>query len=410
MRTYPHECGAGRADGGLWGPAYAGAVDGAPSEQAVRAALGAVLDPEIRRPITELGMVGAVTTTLGLVEVTVLLTTSACPLRDTLTDDVRAAVAPVAPGAEVRVHLGVMDAAQRAALRTHLRAGVPERAIPFAQPGSLTRVYAVASGKGGVGKSTVTVNLAVAMAADGLAVGIVDADVHGFSVPRMIGVTRAPVRLEAMIIPPVAHGVKVVSMGLFAPPGQPVLHRGPLLHRALEQFLTDVHFGALDVLLLDLPPGTGDIPISLAQLLPSAELVVVTTPQPAAAEVAVRAGALARRTSTPIAGVVENMSWLELPDGSRLEVFGRGGGAAVAEQLTASGPDGPGGRQPVPLLAQVPLDPALREDGDAGTPVVLSHPDSPAARALRDLARTLGHRPRGLAGRSLGLQPAGGAR
>lgn len=382
-------------------------MTGAPSEQAVRAALARVLDPEIRRPITELGMVGEVRVGPDAVDVTVLLTTSACPLRETLTGDVRAAVEPVAGGAAVRVALGVMDAEQRAALRTHLRAGVPERAIPFAQPGSLTRVLAVASGKGGVGKSTVTVNLAVAMAADGLSVGVVDADVHGFSVPRMIGVTHAPVRLDAMIIPPVARGVKVVSMGLFAPPGRPVLHRGPLLHRALEQFLTDVHFGDLDVLLVDLPPGTGDIPISLAQLLPSAELLVVTTPQPAAAEVAVRAGALARRTSTPIAGVVENMSWLEQPDGSRLEVFGRGGGAAVARELTASGPDG---GPPVELLAQVPLDPALREDGDAGTPVVLSHPDSPAAVVLRDLARTLATRPRGLAGRSLRLEPIGGAR
>ncbi len=371
------------------------------SEGAVRAALAAVLDPEIRRPITELGMVGPVAVGAdGAVEVTVLLTTSACPLRETLTAQVRAALLPLAGAAGVRVHLGVMDAEQRAALRTHLRAGVPERAIPFAQPGSLTRVCAVASGKGGVGKSTLTVNLAVAMAADGLAVGVVDADVHGFSVPRMIGVTHAPVRLDSMIVPPVAHGVKVVSMGMFAPPGQPVLHRGPLLHRALEQFLTDVHFGDLDVLLVDLPPGTGDIPISLAQLLPRAELLVVTTPQPAAAEVAVRAGALARRTATPVAGVVENMSWLQQADGSRLEVFGAGGGAAVARALSTS-------EQQVPLLAQVPLDPVLREGGDTGVPVVLGAPDSPAAVVLRALAATLGRRPRQLAGRPLGLQPVG---
>lgn len=384
------------------------------TEQAVRTALAGVLDPEIRRPITELGMVGdvVVAPTGGgppRVEVTVLLTTSACPLRETLTGAVVAALAPL--GTDPRVHLGVMDAEQRAALRTHLRAGVPERAIPFAQPGSLTRVYAVASGKGGVGKSTVTVNLAAAMAADGLSVGVVDADVHGFSVPRMLGVAHAPVRLDSMIIPPVAHGVKVVSMGLFAPPGQPVLHRGPLLHRALEQFLTDVHFGDLDVLLVDMPPGTGDIPISLAQLLPTAELVVVTTPQPAAAEVAVRAGALARRTSTPIAGVVENMSWLALPDGTRLEVFGAGGGEQVARRLSALPSTGAGGGSgsaagaPVALLAQVPLDPALREGGDAGVPVVLSDPASPAAQALAGLARTLGRRPRHLAGRSLGLRP-----
>ena len=373
------------------------------TDRDVRAALAGVLDPEIRRPLTELGMVGGASVhPVGgadggsRVEVTILLTTSACPLRGTLTESVRAAVLPLPGVVDVEVTLDVMDAEQRAALRLTLRGGVPERTISFAEPGSLTRVIAVASGKGGVGKSTVTVNLAVAMAAAGLAVGIVDADVHGFSVPRMIGVSYAPVKLDDMIVPPVAHGVKVVSMGMFAPAGQPVLHRGPLLHRALEQFLTDVHFGDLDVLLVDMPPGTGDIPISLSQLLPRAELLVVTTPQPAAAEVAVRAGSLARRTGSPVVGVVENMAWLAQDDGSRLEVFGSGGGAAVAAALSTEGDQ-------VGLLAQVPLDPALREGGDDGLPVVLSHPGSPAAVALTGLAGALGRRPRGLAGRRLSV-------
>ncbi len=372
----------------------------APTEQLVRAALGRVLDPEIRRPITELGMVGALVVTPEAVEVTVLLTTSACPLRETLTESVRSALAGVVGTARVSVHLGVMDAEQRAALRVQLRSGVPERAIPFAEPGNLTRVVAVASGKGGVGKSSITVNLAVAMAADGLAVGVVDADIHGFSVPSMLGTDQVPVRLDSMIIPPVAHGVKVISMGMFAPPGQPVIHRGPLLHRALEQFLADVHFGDLDVLLVDMPPGTGDVPISLTQLVPRAEVLVVTTPQPTASDVAVRAGMLALRTSSPVVGVVENMAWLEQPDGSRLEVFGSGGGAAVAARLSSGGPDG---TRDVPLLAQVPLDPVVRAGSDAGVPVVLTHPDSPAGAALTALARTLARRPRGLAGRRLGV-------
>jgi len=378
----------------------------APSVDAVRAALTGVLDPEIRRPITDLGMVGALeVSTTGAVLVEVLLTTSGCPLKDTLDRDVSTAVGAVPGVTAVRVDLGVMDAEQRAALKVTLRgpgaAAGGEREVPFARPGSLTRVYAVASGKGGVGKSTVTVNLAVAMAAQGLRVGLVDADVHGFSVPALLGTTQAPTRLDDMILPPVAHDVKVISMGMVVPDGQPVMHRGPLLHRALQQFLTEVHFGDLDVLLLDLPPGTGDIPISVSQLLPGSELVVVTTPQPAAADVAIRAGQLGVRTGQKIAGVVENMAWMPMPDGSRLEVFGAGGGAEVARRLSAEvGAE-------VPLLAQVPMDVALREGGDAGTPVVLSDPGSPAAVVLLDLAQRLGHRARGLAGRSLGITPVG---
>ena len=390
----------------LRGRTSSAAPSGAPSEGAVRAALTGVLDPEIRRPITDLGMVGALeVSTTGAVLVEVLLTTSGCPLKDTLDRDVTAAVMGVPGVTAVRVDLGVMDADQRAALKITLRGpgatSGGEREVPFAKPGSLTRVYAVASGKGGVGKSTVTVNLAVAMAAQGLRVGLVDADVHGFSVPALLGTTQAPTRLDDMILPPVAHDVKVISMGMVVPDGQPVMHRGPLLHRALQQFLTEVHFGDLDVLLLDLPPGTGDIPISVSQLLPGSELVVVTTPQPAAADVAIRAGQLGVRTGQKIAGVVENMSWMPMPDGSRLEVFGAGGGAEVARRLSAEvGAE-------VPLLAQVPMDVALREGGDAGTPVVLADPASPAAVVLLDLAQRLGHRARGLAGRSLGITPVG---
>jgi ATP-binding protein involved in chromosome partitioning len=374
----------------------------APTLDAVRAALDGVRDPEIRRPITELDMVKSVDVSGdGAVDVAVYLTVAGCPMRETITRDVRAAVGAVPGVTQVRVELDVMSVEQRAHLTSKLRGGQVEREIPFARAGSLTRVYAVASGKGGVGKSSVTVNLAVAMAADGLRVGVVDADVYGFSVPRMLGVHQTPTRVDDMILPPVAHDVKVISIGMFVPGNQPVVWRGPMLHRALQQFLSEVFFGDLDVLLLDLPPGTGDIAISVAQLLPSAEVLVVTTPQAAAAEVAERAGAIALQTHQQVVGVVENMSWLELPDGSRMELFGAGGGARVAERL------GRAIGAPVPLLGQIPLDVALRESGDAGTPVVLSRPDSPAAEALRGIARRLSHRARGLAGRSLGLTPAG---
>ena len=374
----------------------------APSVEAVRAALGGVQDPEIRRPITELGMVKSVDVAPdGTVDVAIFLTVAGCPMKDRLRTDITAAVTGLGGVAQVRVELDVMDADQRAALKESLRGGQTERQVPFAAPGSLTRVYAVASGKGGVGKSTVTVNLAAAMAADGLRVGVVDADVYGFSVPGMMGVTQAPTRVDDMILPPVAHDVKVISIGMFVPGNQPVVWRGPMLHRALQQFLSDVFWGDLDVLLLDLPPGTGDIAISVAQLVPNAEILVVTTPQQAAAEVAERAGSIALQTHQHIVGVVENMSWLELPDGSRMEVFGSGGGRRVSDSLTRTV------GAAVPLLAQVPMDVALRESGDSGTPVVLAHPDSPAAVALRGVARGLSTRARGLAGRSLGLTPAG---
>jgi ATP-binding protein involved in chromosome partitioning len=294
-----------------------------------------------------------------------------------------------------------MSDEQRAALRQQLRGGTPEKEIPFAQPNSLTRVYAVASGKGGVGKSSVTVNLAAAMAEQGLRVGVVDADVYGFSVPRMLGVEQRPTQVDDMILPPIAHDVKVISIGMFVPGNQPVVWRGPMLHRALQQFLGDVFWGDLDVLLLDLPPGTGDIAISVAQLIPTAEILVVTTPQQAAAEVAERAGSIALQTHQRITGVIENMSWLELPDGTRQEIFGSGGGQAVAESLSRSI------GATVPLLGQIPLDTTLREGGDSGMPVVLGAPDTAAGVALRGIARGLAGRARGLAGRSLGLTPAG---
>ncbi len=372
------------------------------SPEALLDALSTVDDPEIRKPITELGMVKSVTVDpAGHVDVTILLTVAGCPMKATLTNDSTAALMKVPGVSAVTVTLDVMSPDQRAALQTKLRGGNAEREIPFARPGSLTRVYAVASGKGGVGKSSVTVNLAASLAQSGLRVGVVDADVYGFSVPRMLGVEQRPTQVEDMILPPISHEVKVISIGMFVPGNQPVVWRGPMLHRALQQFLGDVFWGDLDVLLLDLPPGTGDIAISVAQLIPSAEIIVVTTPQRAAAEVAERAGAIALQTHQRLVGVVENMSWLEMPDGSRQEIFGSGGGQAVADSLTRSV------GAPVPLLGQIPLDTALRVAGDEGTPVVLRDPDSAAAVALRGIARGLVTRSRSLAGRPLGLTPAG---
>lgn len=374
----------------------------APTVEAVQAELVNVIDPEIRRPITELNMVRSVDVEPGgLVVVGVDLTTAGCPLKDTITRDVTNVVGAIDGVAEVRVEMGVMTDEQRKELRTMLRGGVAEPEIPFAKPGSLTRIYAVTSGKGGVGKSSVTANLAAAMVADGLKVGVVDADIYGFSLPRMLGVEHPPTKVDDMILPPVAHGVKVISIGMFTPGGRPVVWRGPMLHRALQQFLADVFWGDLDVLLLDLPPGTGDIAISVAQLLPTSEILVVTTPQVAAAEVAERAGIIAEQTKQHVVGVVENMSWLEQPDGSRVELFGSGGGERVAAELgQALGYD-------VPLLAQIPLEQRLREAGDAGTPLVLHDGVSPAKAAMRSLSSSLSHRARGLAGRSLGISPVG---
>ncbi len=373
-----------------------------PTREQIDVALAGVNDPEIKRPITDLGMVESVEIADdGAVQVTILLTVAGCPMKDTINRDVTAAVSAVPGVISVGIELGVMSAEQRAGLQEILRGGQAQKEIPFAQAGSLTKVFAIASGKGGVGKSSVTVNLAAAMAQDGLRVGVVDADVYGFSVPRMLGVERHPTQVDDMILPPLAHGVKVISIGMFVPGNQPVVWRGPMLHRALQQFLGDVFWGDLDVLLLDLPPGTGDIAISVAQLIPNAEILVVTTPQKAASEVAERAGSIAMQTHQQIVGVIENMSWLELPDGTRHEIFGAGGGQAVADSLTqATG-------APVPLLGQIPIDTRLREGADAGMPVVLGEPNSPSAVVLREIARGLSIRARGLAGRSLGLTPAG---
>jgi ATP-binding protein involved in chromosome partitioning len=372
-------------------------------DEAIQAALSTVDDPEIRRPITDLGMVrSAVVDGSGVVRVDLLLTVAGCPLKDKLRTDITAALAAVPGVAGVSIDFGVMSTEQRQALQSSLRGGASaEPVIPFAQPGSRTRVYAVASGKGGVGKSSVTVNLAASLAARGLSVGVVDADIYGHSVPRMLGADGKPTRVEDMIMPPSSHGVKVISIGMFTSGNAAVVWRGPMLHRALQQFLADVYWGDLDVLLLDLPPGTGDVAISLAQLLPNAEILVVTTPQAAAAVVAERAGAIALQTHQRLVGVVENMSWLELPSGDRMEVFGAGGGAIVAESLSRLVGSA------VPLLGQIPLDTRVRESGDAGDPIVLSSPDAPAARALALVADRLAVRRESLVGKPLGLTPAG---
>ncbi|MGE5292592.1 MAG: Mrp/NBP35 family ATP-binding protein [Micromonosporaceae bacterium] len=373
-----------------------------PTVEQVTQALTRVLDPDIRRPITELGMVKNVAVEPGgRVRVDVWLTVAGCPLKDKITRDVTEAVSGVPGVSGVQVGLDVMSDEQRRGLQSQLRGGRPEPEIPFAKPSSLTRVYAVASGKGGVGKSSVTVNLAAALAASGRNVGVVDADIYGHSVPRMLGVTGRPTQVEQMIMPPSAHDVKVISIGMFTKGNTPVVWRGPMLHRALQQFLADVYWGDLDILLMDLPPGTGDVAISVAQLLPTAELLLVTTPQLAAAEVAERAGAISMQTHQRIAGVIENMSYLACPHcGERVDVFGSGGGDAVASALTRiTGAT-------VPLLGQVPIDVRLREGGDEGVPLVLADPGSQAAGVLNKIADELAGRSRGLAGRQLGLTPA----
>ncbi|MFE4727810.1 Mrp/NBP35 family ATP-binding protein [Microbacterium sp. NPDC056736] len=375
---------------------------------AVRTAVGAVLDPELRRPIGELDMVRDISVDAGVAHVAIALTIVGCPAADRIATDVRTAAASVPGITDVALEVGVMTPAERHALTERLRGG-RGREMPFG-PGSLTRVIAVTSGKGGVGKSTVTANLAVALAARGLAVGLIDADVHGFSIPGQLGLVGPdgsvpqPTRVDDLMLPPVAHGVKTISIGMFlrrsggdSPLGA-VAWRGPMLHRTVQQFLTDVFFGDLDVLLLDMPPGTGDVAISVGQLLPNAEVLVVTTPQTAASDVAVRSGLVARQTGQRVIGVVENMAAMTLPDGTVLDLFGHGGGAAVAEALSGSGSE-------VPLLASVPLSPVVRADADAGVPAVLAHPDDPAARAIADIAAALSRFPRGLPGRSLPFRP-----
>lgn len=375
----------------------------------LRAALNTVQDPELQRPLLDLGMVQrAVLEADGTATVGVLLTISGCPLRSTIEADLESALMQVEGVHRVTVELGVMTAQQRQELKERLG---HTRSIPFAEPDSLTRVHAVASGKGGVGKSSVTANIAAALAARGRRVGVVDADIHGFSIPGLFGIQRGPTKVDEMILPAVVEvpdnaradrgapgSVKVISIGMFTDPETPVVWRGPLLDRAIEQFLADVHFGDLDHLLLDLPPGTGDVAISVAQKLPHSKVLVVSTPQQAATGIAQRAGTLAAMTEQSVAGVVENMAAMAMPDGSTLELFGSGGGQQIADSLTERM------GYPVPLLGSIALDVDLREAGDAGVPVVWSNPESPAAVALRQIAEKIDG-PRGLAGKSLGVTP-----
>jgi len=372
----------------------------------VRQQLASVLDPEIRRPITEIDMVESVLVDpLAVARITILLTVSGCPMRDKLTEDVTSAALRVDGVRDVVITFGVMTEAQRKNLQTKLRGGAPAKENKFTRPDSLTRVFAVASGKGGVGKSSVTTNLAAGLARQGLKVGVLDADIYGHSIPVMFGVAdERPTRVEEMIMPITAHGVRLISIGMLKPKREQVVAwRGPMLDKALAQMLSDVYWGDLDVLLLDLPPGTGDVAISVGQQLGSGtEVLVVTTPQDSAAEVAERAGTMASMLEQKVIGIVENMSYLVCPHCGpehKLEVFGSGGGDRVASTLTTRlGYD-------VPVLARIPLDPRLGAGADAGMPLVLSDPDSPAALELARVAGRMAGRSRSLLGRRLGLTP-----
>lgn len=355
-----------------------------PTEPQIRTALAGVDDPEIGRPITELNMVEAIDIDAqGCVAVRILLTVAGCPLRTKIGNDIRAAVIAVPGVADIAVDFGVMSEQQRRDLRTQLRGTDSDSISPLAQPDSPTRVYCVVSGKGGVGKSSVTVNLAVALARRGLRVGIMDADVHGHSVPAMLGITTAPTLVEGMMMPPTAFGVRVISIGMFVEDNAPVVWRGPMLHRALQQFVNDVYWGELDILLIDMPPGTGDVAISLAQLLPTAQLLVVTTPQRTAARIAERAGAVAAQTGQRVAGIIENMSWYDSPDGTRHTLFGAGGATAVSRALSGLLDTY------CPVIGRIPFDPAVCAAGDHGTAFVDSDPHSAPARAIAEIAATI---------------------
>jgi len=386
---------------GFTGATYDGSM---PTTDAITAALASVDDPEIRRPITELGMVKSVSVDAdGAARIEIYLTIAACPMQNTLTERVRQAAAEVPGVSRVEVAFDVMSEEQRRNLREMLQG--PTKDNPFTKPGNLTKIVAVASGKGGVGKSSVTANLAVQLAKSGNKVGLIDADIYGHSIPRMLGVTHPPTIVEGMLMPPLAYDVATISVLPFKSGGssQAVAFRGPMLHRALNQFLTDVYWGDLDWLLLDLPPGTGDIAISVAQLLPRAEILVVTTPQVAAAEVAVRAGMLSEYTNQRVMGVVENMSAFPCPHcGEPTDLFGSGGGEIVAKQLSAAlGSD-------VPLLGNIPFDVRMREGGDRGRPLVVDDPGAPASTAIAAIADRFTARPRGLAGMDLGISPVRG--
>jgi ATP-binding protein involved in chromosome partitioning len=359
------------------------------SASAIKRALDKVIDPELRLPITELDMVD-VNVDSEVANVTVKLTVAGCPAAQRIEADVRAAVAEF--GATVT--MSVMNQTERDALKAKLRNGKAPRQNPF-DAETLTRVYLVGSGKGGVGKSSVTANLAVSLADQGFRVGLVDADIFGFSIPGQLGITDKPTRVDEMILPPVAFGVKVISIGMFLEDNKPVAWRGPMLHRAIEQFICDVYWGDLDFLLIDMPPGTGDVAISLGQLLPTAKTIVVTTPQLAAAEVAERSGAVGLQTGQSIFGVIENMSWLIQPDGSKLEIFGSGGALDVASRLSSlSGAE-------VPVLGQIPLSVPLREGSYSGRPIAQTNPTDPAASAIRAIAEKISQDKIGLAGKKL---------
>jgi len=365
----------------------------------INTALATVSDPELHRPLPELGMVKSVEFKSGVAHIEILLTISGCPMRDRLQSDISAALTKVPEVESVQLVFGVMNEEQRNAVKKLLHGGV-EKVISFAQPNSLTRVIGIASGKGGVGKSSVTVNLAVAAAHRGLRVGILDADVYGHSVPRLMGILgQRPTAIDQTFIPVEAFGVKVVSMEMFKPErSDAVAYRGPMLHKVLEQLLSDAYWGDLDLLLLDLPPGTGDVAISLGQLIPASEIIVVTTPQVAAAEVAERAGRIAHQLKQHIVGVIENMSNTNCPKcGESIEIFGTGGGAETSKRLSSLvGAE-------VPLLGAVPFDTSLREGGDAGTPIVIGDPTSPASEAFAGLIEKLMIRSKSLVGVRLGL-------
>ena len=349
-----------------------------PDRDSILKALELVIDPELKHPVTELDMVRDVTVSEdGAVDVTIALTVAGCPLRSSFEDQVARHVGAVEGVTRVALHFDVMSPEEKAALASRLRGGRPEREIRL---DPATRVVAVASGKGGVGKSTLTANLAAALAERGERVGVLDADVYGYSIPHVLGVTQRPVVVDSMIVPPVRGELKVMSIGLFAEDNGPIMWRGPMLHKALEQFLSDVHWGELDTLVVDMPPGTGDVAISIGQLLPRAEAVIVTTPQPAAQQVAVRAAVMAQKLGMRVTGVVENMSWLV---GSGQELFGSGGGEALAAEIDA------------PVLARIPFDPALREAADAGSPVLEVAPASEASEAIRSLAEAVQARRQG---------------
>ena len=344
----------------------------------LRSAIERVQDPEIQKSIGELGMVRDLTVSRGDVDVVVALVLAPYPSQDTLANDIESAAGDVEGVTAVSVTFTVMTDDERSELATKLRgSGGEDREILLAKPGSKTRIIGISSGKGGVGKSSVTTNLAVALAKRGLSVGIIDADVWGFSIPKMMGIDRAPMVLEDLLIPPRAYGVSVISMDFFVQSDQAVVWRGPMLHKALEQFLVDVLWGDLDYLLIDMPPGTGDVAISISQYLPKSEIIVVTTPQVAAQRVAVRAGLMARKVNQDVIGVIENMSWFTGDDGQRYEIFGSGGGEVLAEKLD------------VPFLGKIPLVPALREGADVGEPVFVVEPDGEAARAFVELATHL---------------------